>query len=228
MIGAVATLHVLRVFTGPDGAGGNPLGVFLEGGEIPAEGRQAVAADLGFAETVFVDDPAAGTVRIFAPDAEMPFAGHPTVGASWLLREFGFDVPVLRVPAGEVAARIDHDLSWVSARPEWGPPFEYVELSSAAEVDALTPTPHLAYFWAWEGEERGRVRARSFVPDAGIPEDEATGSAALALAALIGRPIEIRQGEGSELFARPLEGGFAEVGGRVVLDEVRDYTVESR
>jgi len=48
-------LHVLRVFTGDDGAGGNPLGVFLDGPSIPPEQRQSVAADVGFPETVFVD-----------------------------------------------------------------------------------------------------------------------------------------------------------------------------
>jgi len=41
-------LHVLRVFIGPDGSGGNPLGVFVEGSEIAPERRQAVAHDLDF------------------------------------------------------------------------------------------------------------------------------------------------------------------------------------
>ncbi|MFC7330602.1 hypothetical protein [Marinactinospora rubrisoli] len=61
------TLHVATVFLGTDAAGrdtgGNPLGVFLDGAGIPAPTRQAVAADLGFAETVFVTDPAAGRIR---------------------------------------------------------------------------------------------------------------------------------------------------------------------
>src|SRR5687767_1848156 len=49
------TLHTLLVFLGPGGAGGNPLGVVLDGGDVPPAERQAVAADLGFSETVFVD-----------------------------------------------------------------------------------------------------------------------------------------------------------------------------
>jgi predicted PhzF superfamily epimerase YddE/YHI9 len=44
----VTVLHTLRVFVGPDGGGGNPLGVFLDGGAVPPQRRQAVAADLGF------------------------------------------------------------------------------------------------------------------------------------------------------------------------------------
>ncbi len=63
----------------------------------------------------------------------------------------------------------------------------------------------------------------------GIPEDEATGSAALALCAQLGRPIQVRQGKGSEIFARRVDEEFTEVGGRCILDEVRDYpTVDSR
>ena len=102
------------------------------------------------------------------------------------------------------------------------------ESESPAEVDALSPSPDLRYCWAWEDEEAGRVRARSFVPDAGIAEDEATGSAALALGHRLGRAIEIRQGQGSELYARPLDDEFAEVGGRVVLDDVREHPVPGR
>jgi len=72
----MATLHVLKVFVGEDGAGGNPLGVFLEGGAVPEEDRQSIAADLGFSETVFVDDAERSELRIFTPGTELPFAGH--------------------------------------------------------------------------------------------------------------------------------------------------------
>ena len=68
----MAELHVLRVFAATDGSGGNPLGVFLDGPAVPEGRRQAVAADLGFSETVFVDDPRSGAVRIFTPAAELP------------------------------------------------------------------------------------------------------------------------------------------------------------
>ncbi len=69
--------------------------------------------------------------------------------------------------------------------------------------------------WAWLDEEAGLIRMRVFARDAGIPEDEATGSAALQLTAQLGRPIEILQGRGSLIHARPLPDGRAEVGGRV-------------
>ena len=81
----MSQLHLLRVFCAEDGSGGNRLGVFLEGAEVPDDRRQAVAADLGLSETVFVDDTAGGTIRIFTPAEELDFAGHPSVGTAWLL-----------------------------------------------------------------------------------------------------------------------------------------------
>ena len=96
----MATLHVLRVFGNEEGEWGNPLGIFLDGAEVSAERRQAVAHELGFSETVFVDGAARGAIRIFTPGLELPFAGHPTVGAAWLLGREGHPVEALRPPAG--------------------------------------------------------------------------------------------------------------------------------
>ena len=96
----MANLHILRVFVGENDAGGNPLGVFLEGGEVPDSDRQRVAGNLGFSETVFVEDPWRGELRIVTPETELPFAGPPSVGTASLLAWAGFVVPVLLPPAG--------------------------------------------------------------------------------------------------------------------------------
>lgn len=217
-------LHVLRVFCTPDHSGGNPLGVFLDGSGVPVAERQAVAHELGFSETVFVDDRERGEMRIFTPELELPLAGHPLVGTAWLLREQSVAVQALRPPAGEVAVRFDGELTWTAAEPGWAPPFEFERADSAAEVEALAEGPSgrgMVGVWAWLDEGAGLIRERVFVPDAGVPEDEATGSAAMRLAATLGREIEIRQGKGSVIHARPLADGRVEIGGRVVLDEVR-------
>jgi predicted PhzF superfamily epimerase YddE/YHI9 len=220
----VPRLHVLRVFTDEEGRNGNPLGVFLDGASVPERRRQAVAADLGYSETVFVDDAASARIRIFTPAAELGFAGHPSVGTAWLLAREGASAEALRPPAGEVPVRHEGDLTHVAARPEWAPAFEYTQLGSPAEVDALDGGgARSGYFWAWEDEGGGRVRSRAFFFDLGIAEDEATGAAAIVLSARTGRPLLIRQGRGSVLAARPLDGGFVEVGGRVVLDEAWEY-----
>jgi predicted PhzF superfamily epimerase YddE/YHI9 len=223
----VAQLHVLRVFCDAEWSHGNPLGVFLDGDEVPEERRQEVAAELGFSETVFVDDATEGRIRIFTPGLELGFAGHPTVGTAWLLAKEREVVPVLRPPAGEVEVRTEGGLTFVAARPEWGPGWDLVQLRDALEVDeAGTPTEgERVYLWAWIDEAEGTVRSRCFSLDDGIGEDEATGSAAIDLAVAIERDVEIRQGRGSRLDARFLGEGRAEVGGRVVLDEVRDFAI---
>jgi predicted PhzF superfamily epimerase YddE/YHI9 len=222
----MATLHVLRVFTDEAGRWGNPLGVFLDGAKVPAERRQAIAAALGFSETVFVDDRESGECRIFTPGSELGFAGHPSVGTAWLLAREGGPVEALRPPAGEVAVRFDGELTFVAARPEWSPPWQLVRMADPAAIDGLRGPPaglDEVYCWAWEDEDAGRVRSRCFAIADGVGEDEATGSAAIVLSAELRRELTIHQGEGSLLHARPLGDGRAEVGGRVVLDEVREH-----
>jgi predicted PhzF superfamily epimerase YddE/YHI9 len=224
----VARLHVLRVFCAEDGSGGNPLGVFLDGPAVPDGERQAVARELGFAETVFVDDRERAEIRIFTPATELPLAGHPLVGTAWLLRDGGAIPEVLRPPAGEAPVRYEREVTFVAARPEWGPQFDFVQASSPDEVEALGGAPEghgNVGVWAWIDEETGSIRERVFVPEAGVPEDEATGSAALRLCAQLGRPIEIRQGAGSLIYARPLDGETAEIGGRVVREKAREHQI---
>jgi predicted PhzF superfamily epimerase YddE/YHI9 len=219
-------LHLLRVFCQDGGAGGNALGVFLDGAEVPEEVRQRIASDLGFPETVYVDDAARGEIRIFTPAVELDFAGHPTVGTAWLLAEEHTPLEILRVQAGEAAVRYEHGMAFVSARPEWGPAFEWEQLGSPEEVEALTGAPaghDLIGTWAWLDESAGIVRARVFPVAIGIPEDEATGSAAVRLCAKLGRELDIRQGRGSRILARPRSDGWFEIGGSSVLDEVADH-----
>jgi predicted PhzF superfamily epimerase YddE/YHI9 len=205
----VTGVQTLRVFVGPGGEGGNPLGVVADGTAVPPGRRQSLAAELGYSETVFVDG---DSLQIFTPAVELPFAGHPVVGAAWLLRH----PAVLRPPAGEVQTWSEGGLSWIRARAEWAQLYELRRYGSAAEVDALAVPGGDAMLaaWAWEDEAAGRVRARVFPNGIGIEEDEATGAAAIQLAAHVGRDLVIRQGEGSELHARA-EGETVALGGRV-------------
>jgi predicted PhzF superfamily epimerase YddE/YHI9 len=219
-------LHVLRVFVNEDGEWGNPLGVFLDGGEVPEDERLRVAADLGFSETVYVEDRESARIRIFTPGLELPFAGHPTVGTAWLLAETGTPVSALQTRAGEAAVRADATGTHVAGRPEWSFELDFTELASPAEVRALDGPPgdsEAAYAWAWIDESAGTLRARCFVEEAGIAEDEATGAAAIVLGDRLGRAVTIHQGRGSVLLVQPLGDGRVEVGGGVRLDEVRDY-----
>jgi predicted PhzF superfamily epimerase YddE/YHI9 len=225
----VPTLHLLRVFCGEDGSGGNALGVFLDGAEVPPGARRRVAAELGFSETVFVDDRARGEIRIFTPAVELDYAGHPVVGTAWLLAERGTPVARLRPPAGETAVRYEGGAAFVAGRPEWGPPWGLQQLGSPEEVDALDGMPggqDLVAAWSWLDESAGTVRARVFGPRIGIAEDEATGSAAVRLCSALARPLDIRQGRGSRILARPLADGWVEIGGDCVLDAEREHAID--
>ncbi|WP_190088608.1 PhzF family phenazine biosynthesis protein [Streptomyces melanogenes] len=210
-------IDVLRVFCGPDGRHGNALGVVREGSALPDEAaRQALAKELGFSETVFVDDPERGAVDIYTPGLRLPFAGHPLVGVAWLL-----DIDVLELAVGDVFARQDGEFTWITAHPEWAPPRTLRQYASAAEVDALdVPEPgEWVYAWGWEDEAAGRVRARAFPGRGdGIDEDEATGAAALLLTAQLGRALNITQGRGSQLLTAPGPDETIELGGRVRLE----------
>ena len=221
-------LHVVRVFCGDDGSWGNPLGVFLDGSSVPGERRQTVAADLGFSETVFVDDAELGRIRVFTPAVEIRFAGHPMVGTAWLMDRERGGVSALRPPAGEVPVRVTEEWTYAAGRPDWAPPFEFVQLGSPDEVEGLEGSPKDDVeigMWAWIDEDAGVLRERVFAKPFGIPEDEATGAAAIALTARLGRPLDIRQGRGSRIVTRPLDDGMVEIAGRVALDEVREYSI---
>jgi predicted PhzF superfamily epimerase YddE/YHI9 len=210
------TVRVLRVFTDIAGRSGNLLGVVREAASIDRARRQAIAAELGYSETVFVDDET--SIQIFTPATELSFAGHPLVGSAWLLGR-----PVLHPPAGAVATRVSGNRSWILARPEWSPAFERRQLDTSAEVDAFPmPAAGSLQVWAWQDEARGRIRARVFAPDLGVVEDPATGSASIVLCAALGRPISIEQGPGCLIEARPLEDGIVELGGCVADDGDRE------
>lgn len=218
-------LHVLKVFVGDDGRGGNPLGVFLDARAWDAEKRQRIATELGFSETVFVRDVGRAEVRIHTPAIELPLAGHPLVGTSWLLRREGADVPVLRPPAGEVPTWVDGDDTWISARPEWAPEFDMRQLTGPADVDAhpgAGPDEHL-HVWSWEDESAGDVRVRVFPTRMGIAEDEATGAAAIRFGELVQRPVTIHQGVASRIVVRPRNDGTVAIGGRVEYVECREH-----
>lgn len=89
---------IYDVFTGTALAG-NPLAVVFDADDYSGEKMQAIAREFNLSETVFVlkpENPAhTARLRIFTPSRELPFAGHPTVGAAVALadRRLGTDVP---------------------------------------------------------------------------------------------------------------------------------------
>jgi trans-2,3-dihydro-3-hydroxyanthranilate isomerase len=75
---------LLNVFT--RGAySGNQLAVVEVTAPLTAERMQSIARDFNFSETVFITDHR--NLRIFTPKSELPFAGHPTIGAGWWISQ---------------------------------------------------------------------------------------------------------------------------------------------
>ncbi|GAA4476850.1 PhzF family phenazine biosynthesis isomerase [Rhodococcus olei] len=215
-------VDVVRVFTDRDGRHGNPLGI-VDATQVPPADRQRVATTLGYSETIFVDVPAptasSAAAQIFTPATELPFAGHPTVGLSWWLRERGLGVDTLDVPAGPVATRTSDGVTWVRAKADWAPEFT---LHCQPDAEAVRAAPAASYgaghhyVWAWAGE--GAISSRMFAPDLGVPEDEATGAAAIRITEHLRRNLHITQGRGSKIVTHYSPDGWIEVGGLVHRD----------
>jgi PhzF family phenazine biosynthesis protein len=212
---------VVRVFTAPYGKHGNELGIVKGDGFEPIE-RQALAATLGFSETIFYSEAGLSAyARIYTPTVELPFAGHPTVGLSWWLGQIGSKATSLVVPAGKVEFQHHDGLTWVRGRAEWAPDFTFHEKKQSAEIESLSPDQFAEghhYAWAWTSP--GHVRARMFAPGLGVAEDEATGAAAVRLTALTRQDLTITQGRGSQIFTKYLSDDWVHLGGRTVRDRV--------
>lgn len=104
----------LDVFAPRQGSG-NPLGVVLDADGMDTASMQALAAWLNLSETIFFLPPDPGAdyrIRIFTPGSELPFAGHPSVGAAWVAVTRGLATPrdgalVQQCDAGLLPVRIE-------------------------------------------------------------------------------------------------------------------------
>ena len=119
---------------------GNQLAVFLEPPVWPDQTMQAIALEMNFSETTFVYPPAQpgslARVRIFTPGAELPMAGHPTIGTTFALALKNRIPPgtshiVLDLGVGPTRVDLEWDearnlrFAWMTqSRPTFGPRFE--------------------------------------------------------------------------------------------------------
>jgi trans-2,3-dihydro-3-hydroxyanthranilate isomerase len=81
---------------------GNPVAVFTDGRGLSDDEMQRLARELNLSESVFVlpsEADAHARIRIFTPSAELPFAGHPTLGSAFVLAA-PLQAPVLRLETG--------------------------------------------------------------------------------------------------------------------------------
>lgn len=212
---------------------GNPLTVVPDATGLDAATMQAIAKETNHSETTFVtgmEDGVAKT-RIFTPNTELPFAGHPTLGTAHVMGATALDLQV-----GRIRVTKDGDLLWMTQKPAtFGPNLDRamaskvlgVEVMSAEVVSTGTPMalmqvvdsdalrvvsfnqfaydgPNVACAYVFTTNGDHDVHARSFGPFVGVPEDPATGSAAGPLAAWLHRAGDL---EGTRIIHQGIEMG---------------------
>jgi trans-2,3-dihydro-3-hydroxyanthranilate isomerase len=217
--------EVVDVFTDRAFAG-NPLAVVLDADELSTTQLQSIAREFNLSETSFPMKPdvegADYRLRIFTPMQELPFAGHPSVGAADVLLRLGRIAPgrvVQSCGAGLLPLEVGADVITLSGGPpSWSEPLEPAGLLRAVGLSDgdLAGVPRTAgcgldftflpvhadalarvdvdlravasyggagvSVVAWDGTT---ARARVYAAGAGVPEDPATGSAAVALGAFL-------------------------------------------
>jgi predicted PhzF superfamily epimerase YddE/YHI9 len=189
--------HQVDVFT-EEALRGNPVAVVLDGSGLDDATMQATAAWTNLSETTFLvppTDPAADyRVRIFTPDSELPFAGHPTLGSAhaWLaaggtpsgvevVQECGVGLVRLRRSEGRLAfaappvtkaevapAELDAVLAAVGLRAG--------QVALHPDHDALRTLPLVGVVGRHGAGAEAAIEVRAFAASAGILEDPVTGS----------------------------------------------------
>ena len=138
--GVLHSYYVLDVFTDTP-LEGNQLGVFPDAEPFSGEQMQRVARELNVSETIFFLPPEAGgdaRIRIFTPGLELPFAGHPVLGASFVVGEaIGLDEVRLETGNGIVPIRLERKdgrvvFGWMEQPPFPNRPYDRADEVLAA------------------------------------------------------------------------------------------------
>jgi trans-2,3-dihydro-3-hydroxyanthranilate isomerase len=117
---------------------GNQLGVFPDAGDLSGEQMQRFAKEMNYSETTFIlsREPRDGgyDVRIFTPDKEIPFAGHPTLGTAYIIQQTIIDRAVeavtLNLKVGPIPVAFSYNqeipetLMMTQNKPVFGPAVE--------------------------------------------------------------------------------------------------------
>lgn len=167
---------------------GNQLAVFTDARQIPEALLQPLARELNLSETVFVYPAQAGghvRIRIFTPARELPFAGHPVLGAAFVLAG-PLQLPqiVLETGAGPVPVTLERD----------GPRIVFGWMTQP--VPTIEPFPAAAALLAALGVERSELPVELYVngPRHGfvkLSSEAAVAGLAPDLAALARLPLTL-------------------------------------
>ncbi|SDH35011.1 trans-2,3-dihydro-3-hydroxyanthranilate isomerase [Flavobacterium omnivorum] len=125
---------------------GNQLAVFLDAQKLSTTEMQTIARETNFAESTFItkidQENNAATIRIFTPEHEMQFAGHPIIGTSWVLMHKIFEKRTeeinLSVPIGDIVVYESDDLIWLqAAQPEFLDTFSAEDFSNFSNLSSV-------------------------------------------------------------------------------------------
>ena len=224
-------VNVLRVFTDENDRFGDVATIIIdEDNKISVSQREKLAKELDTGETVFINRIANNEVSIVHSHGEIDFAGVAALGAARLLADIkNENIDALKTRASNIVVSHSDEVLWVqtnlSTMPEWH--HEQLENAEAVEAIALEETREWqpTMVWAWLNKEKGLIRARTFATPWNIPEAQGNGSGSMMLAAIVGREIKIIHGEGSVIFARPVDNNAAEIGGKVVIEKSKTIKI---
>lgn len=131
---------------------GNQLATFKESADISDTEMQQMAREMNFSETTFIhSDRARGggfNVRIFTPEEELDFAGHPTLGSAYIIREHllqrSVDRVTLNLRVGQVPVDFtaENEVLWMhQGGPRFGEELDSARLASVVglQVEELDP-----------------------------------------------------------------------------------------
>jgi trans-2,3-dihydro-3-hydroxyanthranilate isomerase len=101
---------------------GNQLAVFTDAAALPADEMQRIAKEMNYSETTFIlsDEPREGgyDVRIFTPEEELPFAGHPTLGTAFVIQQVIVREAVETITLNLKVGRIPVTMDYTEGRPD--------------------------------------------------------------------------------------------------------------
>jgi predicted PhzF superfamily epimerase YddE/YHI9 len=217
--------YILKVFTDDKGNFGDKASVVLDEGRKLSDGeRIEITRKLNTnSETVFVNELVTADISIMHVQGETNFAGVAALGVAHLLSQLsGTAITTMKGRAGDIAVNQDGVITWVRAKLSSMPSWNHKQLKSPIEVERINLSDTMSWehtmVWAWIDEPKGLIRARTFAPDWEIPESEGNGSGSMLLAKIVGKSIEIKHGKGCIIFAKLAPNGYADLGGRVVLE----------
>jgi len=129
--------------------GGNPLATFVDCESLSAQEMQQIAKEINFSETTFITSrqPRNGgyDVRIFTPNAEVEFAGHPTLGTAHIIRnkvlptranDLVLNLPIGPVPVTFADAAASATVVWMKQfAPKFGKQFDAATLARVLGIE---------------------------------------------------------------------------------------------